>query len=415
MAMLKNYGLLLVLFAALPVAAAQVNIAAVVNDSIITTSDVEQRRDIIMATAGIPMTVENQQKVTPRIVQSLIDESLELQDAKSQSITITDEEVNKAIDGMGAKGENNESLRNFIRRNNLSISSVEGQVRAQLAWNKVVQKKLRHNVNVSQDEVVRAQHASAASPGELDVRIQAINIHIASQDNGAGAKKIAEDVALQIKSGADMATIAAHYIKQPEVHYNPPVWVPETNLPGPLQQVVHDMKANDVTPPLRGNDSIQILQLLDRQTVSKQTDNTEFALKQIAIEVPPKSDKKGMEKLRMAASILRTDPGSCMDETIPKVALPTQVKFVRTKMVTLSPQQRSIVSHLEVGDVSEPLPGPDALRLIVMCEKVEPAAGNLPAADGIRQQLFEEKLELEAQKHLRNLRRDAYIDIKGAQ
>jgi peptidyl-prolyl cis-trans isomerase SurA len=131
-------ALMAAMLAAHAAQAAQVNIAAVVNDSIITTADVEQRRDIIMATAGIPMTVENQQKITPRVVQSLIDEALELQDAKSQSIIITDEEVSKAVDGMGSKGENNESLRNFIKRNNLSLASVEAQVRAQLAWNKVV-------------------------------------------------------------------------------------------------------------------------------------------------------------------------------------------------------------------------------------------------------------------------------------
>ena len=402
------------LLMALPVMAAQVNIAAIVNDSIITTADVEARRDIIMATAEIPMTVENQQKITPRIMQSLIDEALEMQDAKSQSITISDEEVSKAIDAMGAKGANNETLRNFVTRNTLSMTSVEGQVRAQLAWNKVVQKKLRRNVNVSQDEVARARKATAAAPGEEDLRIQAIDIKVAAGDGGVNAKKIAEDIALQIKSGTNMATIAAHYIKQPEVHYSPPVWVPTEKLPAALQQVVHGMKANDVTPPLHNAESIQILQLLDRQTVSKQADDTEYALKQIMIEVPPKSDKRVAAKLRIAASILRTDPGTCMDEAIPKVDLPTQVKFVRTKLAALSPPQRSLVGHLEVGDVSEPLPGPDALRLIVMCEKIEPAAGNLPAADAVRQQLFEEKLELEAQKRLRNLRRDAYIDIKGA-
>ena len=41
------------LLAALPAQAAQVNIAAVVGDAVITTSDVEQRRDLIMATAEL--------------------------------------------------------------------------------------------------------------------------------------------------------------------------------------------------------------------------------------------------------------------------------------------------------------------------------------------------------------------------
>jgi peptidyl-prolyl cis-trans isomerase SurA len=113
--------------------------------------------------------------------------------------------------------------------------------------------------------------------------------------------------------------------------------------------------------------------------------------------------------------VLRSDPGECTSEIIPKVALPTEVKFVRTLVGSMSPQQRQIVSHLEVGQVSEPLMAPDALRLVVLCEKIEPANENTPNAEKIRQQLFAEKIELEAQKHLRNLRRDAFIDIKGAQ
>ena len=403
------------LLAALPAQAAQVNIAAVVGDAVITTSDVEQRRDLIMATAGIPATSENQQKITPRIVQSLIDETLQLQEAKNQSLTVSDEEVTKALDDMGARGESKESLRDFIKRSGLSMHSLESQLRAQLLWGKVVQRKLRRNVSVSQDEVARTQKSAALAPGEEELRMQAIAIKIMSKEKEAASNKLAEDIALQLKAGSQMPSIAAQYIKQPEVQFNPPVWVPEKSLPGPLQQAMRSLKDNDVTPLLRGGDAIQIIQLLERVTREKQDDTTEYAIKQLAIAVPKKRDKASLAKLRLAASTLRTNPGSCMDESIPKVDLPVDVKFVRTRLGAMSPQQRSIISHLEVGDVSEPLMGPDALRLVVMCEKIEPATGNLPDAEKIRQQLFAEKLELEAQKHLRNLRRDAYIDIKGAQ
>ena len=48
----------------------------------------------------------------------------------------------------------------------------------------------------------------------------------------------------------------------------------------------------------------------------------------------------------------------------------------------------------------------------MLCERTEPAS-KLPNADVVRQRLFGEKMELEAQKLLRNLRRDAFIDIKS--
>ncbi len=394
--------------------AAQVNIAAVVGDTVITTTDVEERRDLIMATSGIPATVENQQKITPRVVQSLIDETLELQEAKAQSQNVTDEEVNKAIDSMGARGESKENLRQFITSHGLSLRSLENQIRAQLSWNKVVTRKLRRNVAVAQDEVARAQKAAAAAPGESELRIQAMEIRFTGKNGADGAHKMAEEIGLELKAGTPMASLATRYIKHPEVAYNPPLWVPEKSMPPALQQKMQPLKAGEVTPPLPGERSLQLIQLLDRAVGPKLNDTTEYALKQIVIPVPVKRDKTSLAKLRVGASALRSNPGSCDDAALPQNTVGAVAQIIRVKLTDMAPQQRSLLAHMEVGDISEPLMGPDAIRLIMVCEKVEPAAGNLPDAEGIRQQLFSEKLELEAQKHLRNLRRDAYIDIKGA-
>jgi peptidyl-prolyl cis-trans isomerase SurA len=392
--------------------AARVNIAAVVGDDIISTTDVSERRDLIMATAGIPETVENQQKIAPRIMQSLIDETLQMQEAKRQSVAVTEEELSKAIDDMGAR-DNGETVREFIKRRGLSLRSMENQLRAQLAWNKVVQRKLRRNVSISQDEIARARQAEASAPGEAELRLQALEIRIPSEDKADAATKLAEEVALDLKAGAEMGSVAARLIGNPNVRYSQPTWVPEKNLPPPLQQALRAMKAGEYTPPLRGGNAIQILQVMDRKTAPKLADTTEFAIKQISIAVPKKRDKPSLAKLSAVAETLRADSGSCMDDLVPKVDLPAQAKFVRLQLANMSPEQRSVVSHLEVGDVSEPLMSPDALRFIVMCEKIEPSGGALPDAEKIRQQLFAEKIELEAEKHLRNLRREAYIDIKG--
>lgn len=405
--------LLMLLLTAGPGFSADVRIAAIVGDDVITTTDVNERRDLVMATAGIPVTPENQQKITPRIVQGLIDESLQLQEAKNQSLTVSDQELSKAIDSLSKRGDKQENVRDFIKRNQLSEASFENQLRAQLAWNKVVQRKLRRNVSIAQDEVVRAQKSAMTAPGETELRLQAIEVKIDSKNDARAVSKLIEDIALQVKAGSEFSSIASRYIKQPNLRYNPPLWVAEKTLPPPLQQALRALAPGEVTPPLRGEAAAQLIQLMERKTSLKQADNTEYALKQIAIAVPKKRDKPAMATLQQAATTLRADPGSCDNSTIPAVALPTDVQFLRTHLGEMTLQQRSVVSHLEVGEVSEPLLGPDALRLVVLCEKIEPAAGNLPDAEAIRQQLFAEKLELEAQKHLRNLRRDAFIDIKA--
>jgi peptidyl-prolyl cis-trans isomerase SurA len=339
---------------------------------------------------------------------------LQLQEAKRNSLVVSDEDVKQALDAMGPVGPKGEPIREFIKQRGLSQRSVENQLRAQLAWGKVVQRKLRRNISIPQDEVRRAQQSQAAAPGEQELRIGALDIAVTDSSKEADAAKLADEIGLQLKAGTDMATIAARYVRQSDVQYRPPTWVQEKALPPALQQALRAIPTGEFTPPLPSPNMLQILQVVDRKVAPKQADTTEYAIKQITIGVPKKRDKASAAKLRQVASAVRANPGSCMDDVMPKVELPVEVKFVRARLGAMSPEQRGVVSHLEVGDVSEPLLSPDAVRLLVMCEKIEPAAGNLPDAEKVRQELFTEKLELEAQKHLRNLRRDAFIDIKGA-
>lgn len=392
--------------------ATQVSIAAIVGDEVITTTDVNERRDLVLATAGIPATPENQEKITPRIVQGLIDEALQLREAKALSLSISDEELAKAIGALGTRGNPPETIQNFISRNHLSQRSFENQLRAQLAWSKVVQRKLRRNVSVGQDEVARAQAAAAAAPGEMEVRVQAIEIKMDEKDAGA-MSKLLDEVALAVQSGDAFNSIAARYAQQPALRYNPPVWLAEKNLPLPLQQALRSMKEGESTPPLKGEKNAQFIQLLERKATPKQADSTEYAIKQIAIPHPKKRDKATLVAFEQTVNTLKADPGSCESEAVPSVTVTPQVQFVRATLGAMTPQQRSLIGRLEVGQVSDPLPGPDAVRLVLLCEKIEAPAQAQPNADAMRQQLFAEKLELEAQKYLRNLRRDAFIDIKG--
>jgi len=407
------YMLMLSLLAAVPAqAASRLNIAAVVNDDVITTSDLSERRDLVMVTSDVPMTVENQQRFTPRVLQQMIDEALQMQEAKRLSLTVTDEELEKAVSAVSLKGDMNPSgdIRKFLTDNALSVRSLEDQVRAQLLWQKVVQRKLRRNVSIAQDEVTRAQQAQAADPGKPEVRIAAVSLPTTDE---AHATKLAEEITSQLKTNPDLASLAGKYRAGQDVTFSPPIWIVEESLRPTLQQALRDLTPGSVTPPLRSSDAIQFVQLIDRQIVKPQSDNTEIAIKQIAIDVPAKRDKAAVAKLREVGEFIRKNPGDCSSEQLPPTGLPASASFARTKLGKLSAQQRSVVSHLNVGQVSDPIPGRDAVHIVMLCEKIEPATGNLPDAEAVRQRLFSEKIELEAQKHLRNLRRDAFIDIKN--
>ncbi len=78
--------------------APEMRIAAVVNDEVITDYDVVSRMRMVMISSNIPDTPETRQRIAPQVLRSLIDEKLELEEAKREHITATDAEINAALE-----------------------------------------------------------------------------------------------------------------------------------------------------------------------------------------------------------------------------------------------------------------------------------------------------------------------------
>lgn len=409
----SNKAVLLALMLALAPAASyaqSVGIAAVVNEQVITTTDVTDRMDFIIATTELKATPEVQAKLRPRIIDALINETLELEEAKRLSIDITDAEIDAAIGKLEqARHRPPGSLRTFITENNLSYATLEKQLRAQLAWSKVVQRKLRRSVFIADDEVARAQQAQAAAPGTKELRIAAISLPITDPSQEADVAAQAADLSEKLNNGADFLSLAQDASAGGKAVLNAPVWVPEEGLQPVMQQALRTLQPGQVTQPLRTQNSYQLVSLLDRRTSKATPDNTEVVLKQYTIVMPAQRDKESILRLRALSDAIRANPGSCIDDVAPPEA---KVEYLHAKYGQMTPDLRSVVEHLGVTEISEPLLTPDKILLVMPCERTEPAVG-LPDATKVKNELYSEKLELEAQKYLRNLRRDAFVDIKG--
>lgn len=392
--------------------AEKVSIVATVNDDVITTTDVAERRTLMMANAGIPDTPENVKRITPRVVEMLTDEALQLQEAKRQSITITDEDVAKAMDGMGAPVQPAGAIKKQIIARGLSLRSLGNQVRAQLAWGKVVQRKLRRNVIVTQDELALAQQAQSSERGIEEMRLAVMAIGVPSEQAEQQSNELAKEIAAELASGRDMPNVADKYRARPNLQYNPMLWVTEERTPPALYALIKDQKLGQLVGPVRTGNVIQFIKMLERRMTKKPAPTTEVLVKQITIEVPTKGEKDIASRLVATKQILLGNPGNCEEPTLPATPLVSKAVFARTKMGNVPPEQQSVLARLDVGGISEPQILPGKLQYLMLCERSE-SAGSPAANEGLKQELFAEKMELEAQKHLRNLRREATIDVRS--
>ena len=248
--------------------------------------------------------------------------------------------------------------------------------------------------------------------GIKEARLAAIVVPILPTDKEAAIKARVDEVRTALGSGKSFEAVAAIYQGRPGFTVAPPVWVMTEKFPPEVAQALRDKKPGTVTSAIHSGNTVQFLKLLAWSTIKKPSPMTEVTVKQIAIALPAKAAKDTQVKLADSERILQANPGSCEETKLPATPLPAKAIFARTLLRNVAPEQLSVLMHLEVGQVSDPQPAPDSVHLVLLCERSEAVGGDADL-ENLRQQLFAEKMELEAEKHLRNLRREASIDIRS--
>src|SRR5579862_4695977 len=150
-----------------PGAVPDMRIAAVVNDEVISVFDLESRMRLVMLSSNTPDSPDARKKIETEVLRSLVDERLELQEAKKQNVVATDDEINSAL-GKIEKQNNMQpgQLNEFLKSRGIDHNSLISQVKASIVWAKLVRRKAAETVEISDDEVDAAMKRIKEHSGE---------------------------------------------------------------------------------------------------------------------------------------------------------------------------------------------------------------------------------------------------------
>ncbi len=73
---------------------------------------------------------------------------------------------------------------------------------------------------------------------------------------------------------------------------------------------------------------------------------------------------------------------------------------------------KNLVLGLKVSEASKPLPTRGGVAVIMVCKRADPSAA-LPTQDQVYDELMHARLDQISRRYLRDLRRSAYVDIRG--
>lgn len=400
-----------------PVAAQDrlLRIAAVVNDQIISMYDLSSRIRLIMTSAGLQDTPETRQRLVPVVLRSLIDETLELQEAKRLNVTVSTDDIQQAIARIAQQNNMSESqLREFFMRSNIPLAAIVGQARAAIAWSKVIAQKIRPTIEIGDDQVEDYLHRLKTNQGKPQFHLQEIFLAVDSPQQEDEVRRTAERLAEQIGNGANFTVLARQFSQSATAAVGGDLgWVEEGALDPELEKVAERLDVGQLSKPVRTVSGYHLLLLRDRrQSGASEAENAELKLEHFFLPGPPNATPEDIAALRSVAQSVSDSSESCADfanlrKSLPdaKTVLPEQVKAA-----DLSPVLRAAALKLPVGKASEPITLNNGVFVMMICES---QGGNgLPGAEEVRNRLIREKLDLLTRRYLRDLRQAAFVDVR---
>jgi peptidyl-prolyl cis-trans isomerase SurA len=348
----------------------------------------------------------------------LIDEALQRQEATRSGVSVTNAELDRAVTVIEEqRGRPPGSLIAFLQSNKIPIGSFRDQVEAQLGWNKLVGRLLRRNVRINESEVEQARQMVARNQTQNEVNVAAIQLPIAKPEEAENIKNLAQELAQQVHDGASFEAVATQFSSQSvRESGSKPQWLEVRSLPPEVALALEKLRPGQITTVIETVYGYQIFKLYDRRKVSARPPDAEVVLKQILLSLKPTAQNRDAQEMFDIAKRVSEYPGTCEEKGIAGIrsfdSLDIDVELSRMMQSNLSEEVQAIVKKLKVGGISEPFATIDGINLLMLCERIDmPAA--LPDREQIRQVIFRQKLELEAEKHLRNLRREAFIEVRA--
>lgn len=405
--------------AAPPAFGQSAGIVAVVNGDVITTFDVESRRRLFAATAGLPMTPQVLDRITPQVRRLLVDEKLRLQEVQRRRILVTDGEIAQAIRRIEQQNNMGEGgLRANLARQGIDIRALYGQLRATIGWTKLVRAELGTQAQVDPALVQERMRAIEAATGQPEFLVGEIFIAVDDPAQEAEAERTATELIDQLRRGAPFPAVAAQFSQAQSAEQGGDLgWVRLGQLEPEVETVVTQMPPGAVSTPIRTAGGFSIVTLRARREVGRDM-ATLLTLRQVVFPFdsvldPQRPTPQQIDQVEAAGRLAESVRGCEALEQAGRAARGARVVDPgEVRLETQNPELRQILASVPAGRTTRPLIAPDGVALIMVCGKrTENLAA--PNPEAITETILRERVDLLSRQMMRDLRRRAEIDFRA--
>jgi len=384
-------------------------VAAIVNDEVISKFDVDQRVNLFLVTSGIERTPQNIDGLRRQVLRTLIQEKLQLQEARDSEIEISRAEINAAMQDM-ASGTNRslDEVEKFLKENNVHIRTMEDQIEAELAWNRFVRGRFGGQVSIGELEIDETLERAEAAMNQDRVNISEILLLANNQLDGQRLMSEATQIVQQLRAGINFGAVARQFSAASSSASGGNLgWIPVNQLDENIVPIIENMAAGDISDPIETSAGIYIVQLNSKQQ-SGGIDPMRnlFDLLIITYDVATEGHLAKLESLRDSFTTCKNTEAKAKEMDARNVTRTGQVELRR-----FPKNLQSEISTTEAGQVIGPKKNEKIAEMVVVCDRKDDQGATI-SRDAIENNLYSQRLAIMARRHLRELRRDSIVEYR---
>jgi peptidyl-prolyl cis-trans isomerase SurA len=400
-------------------------VVAIVGDGVVLDSDLELQVEVVSERLREQkLDLPPQNVLRQQVLERLVIQEIELQQAKHAGVKVTDEMLNGALQDVAKR--NNMTLSQLptaLAQQGVDYPSYRDDIRKEITITLLRQRDVLQHISVTPREIDQFLEKQARTPSERsEYNVSHILIAVGQEASLAqldAAAKRAQEVHDRAKGGEDFAKLALAYSNsQTALEGGALGWRKGSELPTFLADTIAKLKPGEVSEPLRTPTGYHIIRLNEvrggtvdnamedqihlRHILMKPTELVDDATVRGKLEALRQRILKG-EDFAGIAQVSSEDPGSAAEGGDLGWAGPG----------VFAPEFEKAIGELKDGEISEPFKTQFGWHIVQMLGHRRfdnsDELKRRQAMEAIRASKSDEETEL----WLRRMRDEAYVEYKS--
>ena len=390
------------------------SIVAIVNDEPITMMDLDARIRLIIISSNLPNNLETKKNLSGQVLQSLISERLQHQEAKKLGIRVTNQEVEnniKFIEKQNNMPEN--QLIETLFKNGVPKSALPIRLKSNLIMQKLLQNIIRPKVVINNNEVNNEYNNLLANNGKMEYKFSEISFNFSNLSKKEDIILIAKQIRKKIIEENNFDVIGKRIQENGTGIYKNNNWKLTNKINKDIYLQIETMEKDEISELVLTNTGVSIIKIDEKREFKiPELSQTVSDIAFISTDLPINKNKIDLfiEDIKNKTKNIK----SCDEMTeLSKIYGNKKGKYLGKILLKNLPKYFiEELKNLNVNQPSKPIVADDGIYVTMICNYNKDLNQEYALKEMIKDNIRIRSTTILKERYLLDLNRKALIDVR---